>query len=120
MRIFKNPWFTRFARKEKISDNELRDIVNHLEANQADADLGSGVYKQRVARNGKGKSAGYRVILFFRSGERTFFVYGFAKSDRDNINQGELKAYREMAKENFALSNEQIEDWIKDGTLYEI
>ena len=120
MRIFKNWWFARFARKENISDDELRDIVNRLEANQADADLGSGVYKQRLARAGKGKSGGYRVILFFKSGERAFFVYGFAKSDRGNISQGELKAYKELAKENFALSDEQIERWIKDYTLYEI
>ena len=120
MRIFKNSWFTRFARKENISDNELRDMVNRLEANQIDADLGCGVYKQRIARAGKGKSGGYRVILFYRSGERTFFVYGFAKSDRGNISQMELKAYKELAKENFALSDRQIERWIKDGTLYEI
>jgi hypothetical protein len=120
VRIFKNSWFTRFARKEQINDDELRDMVNQLEANQTDAGLGGGVYKQRLARPGGGKSRGYRVIVFFRSGERTFFVYGFAKSDRENINRGELTAYKEMAKEHFALSDRQIESWIQDGTLYEI
>jgi hypothetical protein len=43
MRIFKNQWFTRFAAKEGITDWELQDIVNQLEAGQADAELGSGV-----------------------------------------------------------------------------
>jgi hypothetical protein len=32
VRIFKNTWFTRFARKEGITDDELSDIVNQLEA----------------------------------------------------------------------------------------
>ena len=89
VRIFKNTWFTRFANKEVITDAELRETVNGLEAGQADADLGGGVYKARVARPGEGKSGGYRVIVFFRSKERTFFVYGFAKSDRANINNDE-------------------------------
>jgi hypothetical protein len=44
MRVFKNTWFTRFAGKEGITDGELREAVNQLEAGQADADLGGGVY----------------------------------------------------------------------------
>jgi hypothetical protein len=83
VRIFKVSWFTRFAVKEGISDSELKDIVdNVLEKDQAEADLGGGVYKVRVARPGKGKSGGYRVIVLFKSGRLTFFVYGFAKSVR--------------------------------------
>ena len=50
MRAFKNTWFTRFAKKEGITDSELRETVNQLEAEQADADLGGGVYKVRIAR----------------------------------------------------------------------
>jgi hypothetical protein len=91
VRIFKVSWFSRFAAKEGIQDSELRDIVNTvLEAGRADADLGGGVYKVRVARSGKGKSGGYRVIVFFRSKERTFFVYGFEKSKLDNIGEKQL------------------------------
>ena len=57
MRIFKNTWFTRFAGREGITDVELTEVVNRLEAGQAanrrfDADLGGGVYKMRVARSG--------------------------------------------------------------------
>jgi len=40
VRIFKNTWFTRFAGKENITDEELREAVNLLEKGQADADLG--------------------------------------------------------------------------------
>jgi hypothetical protein len=83
VRIFKNTWFSRFAAKEGISDEELKGLEERLEYGGAGADLGGGVYKQRIARSGGGKSGGYRVIVYFKSGHRTFFVYGFAKSERE-------------------------------------
>jgi hypothetical protein len=121
VRIFKNPWFTRFASKEGIQDSELKDIVNNvLETGQADADLGSGVYKVRIARHAEGKSGGYRVIVFFRSEERTFFEYGFAKSDRDNIDEGDLRVFKKRAKNAFLLTDEQIKDRLKKRIFIEV
>jgi hypothetical protein len=98
VRVFKNLWFSRFAEREGISDTELKEAVNRLESGRADADLGGGVYKQQLARSGSGKSGGYRVIVFFKSEGRTFFVYGFAKSDKDNISKKELKMFKTAAK----------------------
>ena len=120
MRVFKNTWFTRFARKEGISDKELRDIAKQLEAGQADADLGGDVYKVRLSRSGEGKAGGYRVIVFFRSEDKTFFVYGFAKSDRDNIDEGDLKVYKKKAKKVFSFTDEEIRDQLKRRIYIEI
>jgi len=121
VRIFKNTWFARFASKEGIQDSELREIVgNVLETGQADVDLGGGVYKVRIARPGEGKSGGYRVIVFFKIKERTFFHYGFAKSARGNISKGELKIMKKQAKKHFAQSDEQISKQLANGTLLEI
>ena len=120
MRIFKNTRFVRFAGKEGISDNELKEAVNQLDAGQADASLGGGVYKIRVARPGEGKSGAYRVIVLFRRKERTFFVYGFAKSERANISEMELQAYKEVAKKYFSMTEKQIEKSIKHGELIEL
>ena len=120
MRIFKNTWFDRFTDREGISDDELREIVNQLETGQADANLGGGVYKVRIARPGEGKSGGYRVIVYFRSEERTFFIYGFAKSDRNNVDSGELRAFKVGAKINFSLTDEQIKDRLQKRTLIEV
>jgi hypothetical protein len=57
VRIFKNAWFVRFARRQAIPDSALRDAVERAETGRIDADLGGGVLKQRVARRGQGKSA---------------------------------------------------------------
>jgi len=120
VRVFKNTWFTRFADKEGITDSELKEMVNYLEAGQAEADLGGGVYKVRVARTGEGKSRGYRVIVFFKSEERLFYVYGFAKSDRSNIDQKETREYKALAKKYLNLSDEIIEKAIRLGKFVEI
>ena len=120
MRIFKNSRFARYARKEDISDSELKEAVNLIEAGQADANLGGNVYKVRVARSGEGKSGGHRVIVLFRSGDKTFYIYGFAKSERANINEKELRNFKERAKDYFSMTVEQLENLIKQGKLAEL
>jgi hypothetical protein len=120
MRVFKNSWFTRFAEKEVISDDELRGIVDQLEAGQADADLGGHVYKQRLARPGESKAGGYRIIVFFRRGDKTFFQYGFPKSERDNITGKQLEGYKKMARYDLAMTEEQLTLALKVGKFVEI
>lgn len=121
VRIFKNTWFSRFAAKEGIEDSELKDIVsNTLETRQAEANLGGGVYKVRVARPGEGKSGAYRVIVFFKSEFRTFFVYGFEKSDRANISPSEKRIFKKEAKDDFSLTDTKIIARIAKGTLLEV
>lgn len=53
MRIFKNAWFERFARKNKISDQSLREIVKQADNGLISANLGNGVIKQRLPRVGR-------------------------------------------------------------------
>jgi len=98
MRVFKTKPFVRFASREGIGDEELCEAVSQAERGLIDADLGGGVIKQRLAREGRGKSGGFRSIILFRRSSKAFFVYGFAKSDRDNIRRDELKAFRTLAK----------------------
>lgn len=79
----------RFARKEGISAETLLDAIERASHGQIDADLGSGVIKQRLARPGESRSKGYRSIILFRMGERAFFVYGFSKSEQSNISKSD-------------------------------
>ena len=120
MRIFKPRWFLRFARKEGIADVALCEAVARAEKGQIDAELGGGVIKQRIARPGQGRSKGYRTIIFFRRGIRAFFVYGFAKSQRANIDRIEQDQFKEAAKIVLALTDEQLAVRLKRGDFVEV
>jgi len=120
VRIFKNTRFARFADKEDITDEELRDTADLLEAGQFDADFGGDVYKMRMARQGEGKSGGYRVIVIFKSRYRTFYVEGFAKSQKGNISQREKRNFKTLAKKYLALSDEIIDEAVRTGRFIEI
>lgn len=120
MRIFKNSWFQRFARKERIADAALRAAIVRAEKGQIDADLGGGVIKQRLARHGEGKSGGYRAVVLFRSGDRAVFVYGFAKSSRDNIRKDEEEAFKKAGREVLALTQAQLDTMVAAGRFEEV
>ena len=120
MRIFKNAWFERFARKQKIQDAALRDAVHRAERGLVDADLGGGVIKQRVARPGEGRSGGYRTLILYRQAHRAFFVYGFAKSQQANISDEEEAVFKKMAQHVLALTDEQLAALIQNGQFSEV
>ena len=120
MRVFKNKPFARFARKAGLDDEVLRQAIDAAERGLVDADLGGGVIKQRVARQGGGKSGGFRTIVLFRLGERAFFVHGFAKSDLGNIRADELAAFRMLASHLLAYDDAAIAAAVEAGALMEI
>jgi hypothetical protein len=120
LRVFKNAWFERFARKEKISAESLLDAVERAENGLIDADLGGGVIKQRIARPGAGKSSGYRSIVIYREGKKAFFVYGFPKSNLGNIRDDEVEQFKKAAKSILALSDNQIRKLIESGQFEEV
>ena len=119
-RIFKNKWFFRFARKESIEDADVCEAIRNAEKGLIDADLGGGVIKQRIAWAKEGKSGGYRSIILFRSGDKAFFVYGFAKSKRDNINQEELAGFKALADEMFDYDEATLTRSLNSGAIVEV
>ena len=120
MKVFKNAWFGRFARKEKILADALWDAVERAENGQIDADLGGGVIKQRIARPGESKSKGYRSIIIFRKGELSFFVYGFSKSELGNIREDEEAQFKKMAKHILSLTGAQLSELVANGQFEEV
>lgn len=120
LRVFKNAWFERFARKEKISAEALWEAIERAEQGQIDADLGGDVIKQRIARPGGGKSKGYRSIVLYRKDDKAFFVFGFPKSEQDNIREDEEVQFKKMAKRVLALTDEQLQLLIAKGQFEEV
>ena len=120
MRIFKNKWFARFAKKEGIDDKTLIDVIANAEVARIDADYGGDVIKQRIARAHEGKSGGYRTVILFREGDKAFFIYGFAKKDLDNIDKADVKGFKKLAKVMLSLSDGQLEMMLKRKEIEEI
>ncbi len=119
-RTFKDEEFAKRARKGRITDISLLKAVEEAENGLIDADLGGGVIKKRVARQGAGKSSGFRTVIAFESGERAFFIHLFAKNDRANIDQQELADLKEYAGILFAMTEDDIDEALAAGALEEI
>ena len=103
MQTFKTKAFARFADRVGLEDAALCEAVQRAERGLVAADLGGGVIKQRIARKGAGRSGGFRTIILFRRSRLAFFVHGFAKSQRANLRQDELRAFRLLARQYLAL-----------------
>ena len=120
MRIFKYRNFAKFADKQHIDDADLLDAVSRAERGLIDADLGGGVIKQRIARQGRGKSSGFRSIILFKHEKRAFFVYAFAKNERDNISSKELAVYRDLAAQLLHLDDEILAELLAQHEYMEL
>jgi hypothetical protein len=120
LRIFKNKSFARFAKKADISDSALCKAIANAEQGLIDADLGGGVIKQRVPRDGEGKSGGFRTMILFRTGTRAFFVYGFAKNEQDNISNDDLISLRKLAAKMLNYDEKELAIAIQKKLVIEV
>ena len=84
--------FRRFQRKEGIDDDALREAIRAGAGFDADGGgLSSSAWRERA-----GPFGGYRTIIAYRAGTRAVFLYGFAKNEKDNIEEDELKALQQI------------------------
>jgi hypothetical protein len=120
MRLFKSKAFGRFARSQGITDDDLCEAIERAEKGLIDANLGGHVIKQRIARDGEGKSGGFRSIIFFKAGDKAIFVHGFEKSAQANISTVELREYKAAAKIILKYSDEQMNTAVASGAFVEV
>ena len=116
LRIFGNKPFMRFAESFGVSGTDLWEMCNRA----PEADLGGGVYKFRLAREGQGKSGGARSIVALKKDDRAIMMYGFEKKDIANIDVKELKTFKKLAKQYFDRSTDEMDQLVKLGILFEI
>lgn len=120
MRVFKTKTFSRFTRHEGITDRALAKAVDEMERGLIDANLGGGLFKQRVARPGGGKRGGYRTLIAYRAQEKAVFLFGFGKNDQGNIGSDDERNLKDYGALLLALKREDIELMIKNGELLEV
>ena len=119
-RVFKTRYFSRWMRKTELTDSALCSAVSEMETGLIDANLGGGVFKKRVALPGRGKRGSTRTLVATNSVNRWFFVFGFEKKDRDNINAKELSALKALASDLLRLGVSELSAAVAAKTLQEI
>lgn len=112
-RISKTKWFNRAAKVAGITDVELCRAARQLMQGMGD-DLGGNVWKKRLDQNRR------RGIVVNKIGHFWFFVFLFAKSDRENINDRELKDFRKVAANLGKLRDTEIDSLVELQALVEI
>src|SRR5882762_4351188 len=120
MSVYKTMEFAKFARKAKLGSDELLEAAQAMASGRWDADLGGGVFKQRIAREGGGKSGGFRTIILFKVGGHSFLVHGFAKNEKANFTPKELKALKKLAASFLGLDAEALKKVSAAGEIEEV
>lgn len=119
-RIFKSKKFSKFAKKEGISDPKLRQAINELKDGLHDGELGHNVWKKRVARDSGGKRSGYRTIILYKEGEHIFIAYGFPKNEQENITDAQEKGFKILSDYLLNLSDEELDFLLKAKEYIEV
>ena len=119
-RILKTRLFCRWMRKTELDDRLLRKAIEEMERGLVDSDLGSGVYKKRIALPGRGKSGSTRTLIATNTAARWIFLYGYEKNEKDNITQGELAAWKLFAQDLLECSETHLETLKADRELEEL
>ena len=119
-RKFKTLAFAKEARKAGVSDLKLSQAIDECERGLIDAQLGGGLIKKRIAREGAGKSGGYRTIIALQAGEKAFFLELFAKNDRENLPDTDLQALKQLANLLLGLTDAQLKTALRLGEFQEL
>lgn len=120
MTIYKTRWFARWARKEGLSDKALCQAVEEMSEGLYEANLGGHLLKKRIARPGEGKRGGFRTIVATNLKGRWYFVYGFAKNERDNIEKDEEAALKELAARLLTMLPQALAKALEAGEVTEV
>ena len=118
--VFRTQTFTRWMRKAGLSDAGLRLAVDEMNQGLVDADLGGHLVKKRVALSGQGKRGGARTIVATKRRGRWFFLYGFEKNERANVDPSELKVLQEVAKVLLDFDDRQLAAALAAGEIVEV
>lgn len=98
--VAETPEFQRRARAI-MSDEERMALIDFIARNPlAGTSIGGGVRKARFARDGGGKSGGYRVIHFYCGDKDVplFLITVFAKNEKANLTRTETEAVKSLGK----------------------
>lgn len=119
MRYLKNKSFQRDLKDNHLDDEYIKDVLDDIFKGRA-APLGSKLYKIRAAKQGKGKSGGFRNIFFWKRDELIVFCLLFGKNEQDNLTADEKMALKILSHEYDHLTEDEIKILIKKNKFMEV
>jgi hypothetical protein len=117
MNRLKTKWVNKWAKKHRISDDNLIVAIENLENNLSSSNLGGGLFKVRIASQSGGKSGGFRTLIVYKEDDRAVVVYGFAKNEQENLSKSELLAFKILSKDILNQSHSDLEMAINKGVF---
>ncbi len=85
-----------------------------------EADMGGSVVKKRIALPGRGKCGSARTLIATNKGNRWFFLFGFEKNERANVNTKELEALQSIATDLLKHTTAELDALVASNYLQEI
>lgn len=119
-RVFVVKAFARWLKGQELVDADLVSAVKDAEKGIVAAQLGGGLVKLRIARQGEGKSGGYRTVVAFEAEGRSFYLEGFAKNEKDNIGRDDLQRLKVFGRALRALDEDGLRRAMAAGEIREI
>lgn len=113
--------FQKWAKRHRIDNERLLGAVDDVVAGIAQtAALGQNLYKVRVAREGTGKRGSYRTLLTWIEDDRAIFLYGFEKSEADNLSERELAELKLLSRTFSDMTSKDLETMISKERLCDL
>ena len=108
MAIYVTRWFARWAKQQGLTDEALCRAGHEMSKGLYEADLGCHLLKKRIARPGSGKRGGFRTLVATNFAGVWFFLYGYAKNEREEVEPCDVAALKKLAKSLVGMSHFEL------------
>jgi len=108
MAIYVTRWFARWANQQGLPDEALCRAVHEMSKGLYEANLGGHLLKKRIARPGGGKSGGFRTLVATNFEGVWFFLYGYAKNEREEIEPCDMDVLKKLARSLVGMSRPEL------------
>ena len=126
--VFKLKTAVRWSKKSGFTDQFLLRALDEIEQGLFDADYGAGLYKKRVAKPGKGKSGGWRIIIakkeIVNEGQNTYvrwlFATGYSKNEMDDLPDDKRDFYKAYCSMILSKDTQMLKKLVLEGDLIKV
>ena len=119
-RIFATLVFARQNKKIGLTNAALCKAVSEIAAGLNDGNLGNGIFKKRIALDGRGKRGSVRTLIATRVGSYWFYLFAYKKNDRADLSPQEYEALTDLADDFYALDENGLAKALGAGAMIEV